>query len=66
LATLFRRFGDRPIKGFVIDMRNNPGELFDQAISVSNAFLDKGEIVSSPRAGATPRRPSASTRGQAT
>ena len=38
------------IKGLVIDMRNNPGGLLDQAISVSDAFLDKGEIVStSPR-----------------
>ncbi|SIS78045.1 carboxyl-terminal processing protease [Thalassospira xiamenensis M-5 = DSM 17429] len=34
------------IKGLVIDMRNNPGGLLDQAISVSDAFLDKGEIVS--------------------
>ena len=33
-------------KGFVIDLRNNPGGLLDQAISVSDAFLDKGEIVS--------------------
>jgi hypothetical protein len=29
-----------------IDLRNNPGGLLDQAISVSNAFLEKGEIVS--------------------
>ncbi|WP_033068101.1 S41 family peptidase [Thalassospira australica] len=34
------------IKGLVIDMRNNPGGLLDQAIAVSDAFLDKGEIVS--------------------
>ncbi|MHC8495143.1 S41 family peptidase [Thalassospira sp. SM2505] len=34
------------IKGLVIDLRNNPGGLLDQAISVSDAFLDKGEIVS--------------------
>ncbi|MCC9624588.1 S41 family peptidase [Thalassospira sp. MA62] len=33
-------------KGLVIDLRNNPGGLLDQAISVSDAFLDKGEIVS--------------------
>jgi len=32
--------------GYVIDLRNNPGGLLDQAISVSDAFLDKGEIVS--------------------
>lgn len=34
------------VDGFVIDMRNNPGGLLNQAISVSDAFLDKGEIVS--------------------
>jgi carboxyl-terminal processing protease len=32
--------------GFVLDLRNNPGGLLDQAVSVSDAFLDKGEIVS--------------------
>jgi carboxyl-terminal processing protease len=34
------------LKGYVIDLRNNPGGLLDQAISVSDAFLEKGEIVS--------------------
>ncbi|MGE0421926.1 MAG: S41 family peptidase [Reyranellaceae bacterium] len=33
-------------KGVVLDLRNNPGGLLDQAISVSDAFLDRGEIVS--------------------
>ena len=32
--------------GIVLDMRNNPGGLLDQAISVSDAFLNRGEIVS--------------------
>lgn len=32
--------------GYVLDLRNNPGGLLDQAISVSDAFLEKGEIVS--------------------
>jgi carboxyl-terminal processing protease len=34
------------LKGFIIDLRNNPGGLLDQAISVSDTFLDRGEIVS--------------------
>ena len=32
--------------GFIIDLRSNPGGLLDQAIEVSDAFLDRGEIVS--------------------
>ncbi len=34
------------LKGIVVDLRNNPGGLLDQAIAVSDVFLDKGEIVS--------------------
>ena len=35
-----------PVKGIVLDLRNNPGGLLDQAVAVSDAFLDEGEIVS--------------------
>ena len=38
--------GADKIKGYIVDLRNNPGGLLDQAISVSDTFLDKGEIVS--------------------
>jgi len=34
------------LRGFILDLRNNPGGLLDQAISVSNAFIKQGEIVS--------------------
>lgn len=34
------------LKGIVLDLRNNPGGLLDQAIEVSDAFLERGEIVS--------------------
>src|SRR5262249_967358 len=37
--------GDR-LKGYVIDLRNNPGGLLDQAVRVAGAFLTSGEIVS--------------------
>ena len=37
--------GDR-LHGYVLDLRNNPGGLLDEAISVSDAFLNQGEIVS--------------------
>jgi carboxyl-terminal processing protease len=38
--------GMENVDGFVLDLRNNPGGLLTQAIKVSDAFLDKGEIVS--------------------
>ena len=34
------------IKGYVIDLRNNPGGLLTQAINITDYFLDEGEIVS--------------------
>src|SRR5664279_2517565 len=40
------KVSDDKLKGYVLDLRNNPGGLLDQAISVSDAFLQKGEIVS--------------------
>jgi carboxyl-terminal processing protease len=38
--------GADKLKGYVLDLRNNPGGLLDQAVMVSDAFLDRGEIVS--------------------
>ena len=38
--------GEIEIKGYVLDLRNNPGGLLDESISVSDLFLEKGEIVS--------------------
>jgi carboxyl-terminal processing protease len=46
ISDLTSQLGADQVKGFVVDLRNNPGGLLDQAISVSDAFLDKGEIVS--------------------
>ena len=37
---------DDKLKGYVLDLRLNPGGLLDQAVSVSDTFLDRGEIVS--------------------
>src|SRR4051812_36448511 len=36
----------KKLAGIVLDLRNNPGGLLDQAVAVSDAFLDRGEIVS--------------------
>ena len=38
--------GMENVNGFVVDLRNNPGGLLNQAIAVSDAFLEEGEIVS--------------------
>ncbi len=46
IADLTSQIPADKLKGFVLDLRNNPGGLLDQAISVSDIFLDRGEIVS--------------------
>lgn len=45
MRKLKEEIGDN-IEGVILDLRNNPGGLLDQAIAVSDAFLDRGEIVS--------------------
>jgi carboxyl-terminal processing protease len=37
---------NKDIKGYILDLRNNPGGLLSQAVKISDAFLDSGEIVS--------------------
>ena len=46
ISDLNAKMSKDKLKGYVVDMRNNPGGLLDQAISVSDAFLQKGEVVS--------------------
>src|SRR4051812_21908561 len=46
IKTIAGEVGPDKLKGYVIDLRNNPGGLLDQAIMVSDAFLERGEIVS--------------------
>ncbi len=46
IADIKAKVSDNKLKGYILDLRNNPGGLLDQAISVSDAFLQKGEIVS--------------------
>lgn len=45
IAEAKTKLGSR-LRGYVLDLRNNPGGLLNQAIAVSDVFLDKGEIVS--------------------
>jgi carboxyl-terminal processing protease len=46
ITDLKNQLGADKIKGYILDLRNNPGGLLDQAIAVANDFLNKGEIVS--------------------
>lgn len=46
IAKIREEVGDDKLKGFIIDLRLNPGGLLDQAVSVSDSFLDRGLIVS--------------------
>jgi carboxyl-terminal processing protease len=45
ISKIKAKLGDK-VKGYVLDLRLNPGGLLDQSVSVSDAFLDRGEIVS--------------------
>ena len=45
LTAIDKATGGKPL-GYVVDLRSNPGGLLDQAIDVSDAFLERGEIVS--------------------
>jgi len=46
VAELSKKIGKDKIHGLVLDLRNNPGGLLDQAVAVCDLFLDGGEIVS--------------------
>jgi carboxyl-terminal processing protease len=46
VADIRSQIPDDKLKGYILDLRNNPGGLLDQAIAVSNVFLSRGEIVS--------------------
>ncbi len=45
LLAIDKATGGKPL-GYVVDLRSNPGGLLDQAVDVSDAFLDGGEVVS--------------------
>jgi len=46
IASLTKQIGEDKLKGFILDLRNNPGGLLEEAVTVSDAFLERGEIVS--------------------
>jgi len=46
IADIAKQIPPDKLAGYVIDLRNNPGGLLDQAVSVSSAFMARGEVVS--------------------
>jgi carboxyl-terminal processing protease len=46
VQTISEKVPEDRLKGYILDLRNNPGGLLDQAVHVAGAFLTSGEIVS--------------------
>ncbi|OCK56853.1 S41 family peptidase [Bradyrhizobium sp. LMTR 3] len=46
IASISKEIPPEKLTGYVIDLRNNPGGLLDQAVSVSSTFMNRGEVVS--------------------
>ena len=46
ITAISREIPQDKLAGYVVDLRNNPGGLLDQAVSVSSAFMTRGEVVS--------------------
>jgi carboxyl-terminal processing protease len=46
IASITKQVPSEKLAGYVVDLRNNPGGLLDQAVSVSSTFLQRGEVVS--------------------
>jgi carboxyl-terminal processing protease len=63
IAALDAMAAQGPIKGLILDLRNNPGGLLDQAVKVSDLFLTKGTIVSTESRGKVIDRRDASNDG---
>jgi carboxyl-terminal processing protease len=46
IGDISKQIPSESLAGYVVDLRNNPGGLLDQAVSVSSAFMPRGEVVS--------------------
>jgi carboxyl-terminal processing protease len=46
ISDISKQVPSEKLDGYVVDLRNNPGGLLDQAVSVSSAFMARGEVVS--------------------
>ncbi|NOJ43249.1 S41 family peptidase [Bradyrhizobium australiense] len=46
IASISKEIPPEKLAGYIVDLRNNPGGLLDQAVSVSSTFMNRGEVVS--------------------
>jgi len=51
-----KKFGEENVKGMVLDLRGNPGGLLNEAVSVADKFLNKGDVIVSHRGRSSPER----------
>ncbi len=56
LDEALKKFGDDNIKGLVLDLRGNPGGLLNEAVSVADKFLNKGDVIVSHHGRSSPER----------
>jgi carboxyl-terminal processing protease len=63
LNEVLARFEQEKVKGLIMDLRTNPGGLYDQAQKVADAFIDAGTLVSMVGVGGSQRKDETATRG---
>ncbi|MBI3209349.1 MAG: S41 family peptidase [Candidatus Solibacter usitatus] len=58
-----KELGEDKITGLILDLRNNPGGLLNEGVSVAGKFLRKGQLVVSHKGRSSPEKPYYATRG---
>ena len=61
----FKKLGERNITGLILDLRDNPGGLLSEGVSVAGRFLKRGQLVVSHHGRSSPEKPYTSTNGSA-